>query len=271
MNEKTYECKTKKTDIRSTRFSDGMIVTADDLDTAMRYPLELLQVLIKAHFGCGVVCGLRLHREPEGDGHTFSVRIEPGVALDCHGYPLKLCEAVTFNLKPDPCHCGKPPTDLCFVIRRETIPESPSDDGDDCDDQGQPRCQYRRVREGVCVAAFDPCACTISTDAICQRPGDDVCAKDTCQCLKECPDCKCCGESWVLLGCVTLDKCGITAVDLTRRKYVKPVECHCEPESDDYWEEPCKPEPPCDPETPLKQEQKKSTRRKGKKSEAEST
>lgn len=233
MNTKTYKCETKKTNIRSTVFSDGMIVTADDLGTAMRFPLELLQVLVKAHFGCGVVCGLRLHQEPEKEIDTFCVKVEPGVALNHHGHPLQLCEAVTLDLRPDPCDCDPPPKELCIAIGRVPIPESCGDDGDDCDDKGQPRCQHRRLREGVCVAAFVPD--DISGVAICQRPEKYDWSDKPCPCLKECPDCECCCESWVLLGCVTLVDDRITKVDRHRRKYVKPVECHCEPDMDDYW------------------------------------
>lgn len=41
-------------------FTDGMLVTSDDLSSAMHYPLSVVQVLLRSYFGCGIVCGLDL-------------------------------------------------------------------------------------------------------------------------------------------------------------------------------------------------------------------
>jgi hypothetical protein len=48
-----------------------------------------------------------------------------------------------------------------------------------------------------------------------------------CACLEECAECECCGESWVLLGCVELNEDGITAIDPSGRRFVRPTECLC--------------------------------------------
>ena len=37
--------------IESVMFTDGMLVTAEDLNSAMRYPLTVMQVLNRAYFG----------------------------------------------------------------------------------------------------------------------------------------------------------------------------------------------------------------------------
>jgi hypothetical protein len=57
-----------------------------------------------------------------------------------------------------------------------------------------------------------------------------------CTCLKTC-DCCCCGEGWVLLGCVELTSHGIRAWTdneyetdiILHRKYIKTIECLCPP------------------------------------------
>ena len=132
--------KKQRTNLVSTVFDNGMVVTAEDLDTAMRYPLAVFQTLVRAYFGCGIVCGLDVAKHPNDKGKgedeqnkessgdeekTMCVKVEPGVALDCHGYPLRLCDPVVFNLKRDPCACEPLPNCVCVAISRCSIGESP--------------------------------------------------------------------------------------------------------------------------------------------------
>ena len=57
-----------------------------------------------------------------------------------------------------------------------------------------------------------------------------------CRCLTECADCECCGEGWVMLGCIELCAGGIIKSSLDReerychRKWIKTIECLCRPE-----------------------------------------
>jgi hypothetical protein len=61
-----------------------------------------------------------------------------------------------------------------------------------------------------------------------QREKGDASGRDAlCACLEECAECECCGESWVLLGCVELNEEGITRIDQSRRRFVRPTECQC--------------------------------------------
>ena len=80
-------------------------------------------------------------------------------------------------------------------------------------------------------------------------------AKGLCDCLKECSDCGCSDDTWVMLGCVELGSEGLLTANsddsdendvklkVARRKYVKPIECHCPPTPP--AEEPTE-EPPAD-------------------------
>ncbi len=233
MSQTKLPSETRRTNVKSTIFSDGMVVSAGDLDTAMRYPVDLFQVLIRAYFGCGVVCGLRMHEEPKKSTKTFCVTIEPGVALDRAGHPLQICEPVTLNLEPDPCSpCGAP-EEVCIAIRRDTTLESPRNDGDSCGESSTSGCQYGGLREGVLIQAFPGgslpaqiCKREPQTNAEIKR---GLVKEKVCECLRECEDCGCCGESWVLIGCVKLGKCGITEVHEEGKKYVKPIHCGCPP------------------------------------------
>ena len=115
---------TKATPIEAVKFKDGMIVTANDLEAAMRYPVSMFQTVMRSYFGCGVICGLELKLASRAQNHpTFVVCVDRGVALDCYGFPLELCAPVKIDLTPDPCNCDPPPEKVCIAIRRVTSDE----------------------------------------------------------------------------------------------------------------------------------------------------
>lgn len=228
---------TRPTSVRSVTFHDGMIVTAEDLDAAQQYPASMLQIVLRAFFGAGVVCGLGLRRKKTGG---WLVCVDPGVAIDCEGHPIELCRPVQLDLSPDPCDCEDPPESVCIAIRRITSDEAPKDPcGCDTDD---PRFDCRRVRDHVLIRAFTDAELDALPD-VCARPGSQKLGDETsgaekssdgkqetpdpCEALTTCTSCAG-GECWILLGCVSLDKDnGITAVNTDRRKWVKPVEALC--------------------------------------------
>ena len=254
--------RTPKASTQSVRFEDGMIVTAEDLTLATRYPLELLQVLVRAYLGCGVVCGLSLRQdariEPRQDkdgqcppeNATYIAEIAPGVALDCAGYPLEVCGPVRIDLMPDP--CGKPgpivgneTRRLHIAVRRAAQPETGPAGGCGCassdDGCGDRDAQCRRVRDHVEIGVFEelpeeacrrPQRVDDQPQGDCQAGGNPGAAAEHvshCDCLTECSNCHCCGDNWVALGSVTIDKWGIVedGIDHDTRRYVKPTECVC--------------------------------------------
>ena len=114
----------RPTSLQTTKFRDGMVITADDLDTAMRYPLAVFQTLIRAYFGCGVICGLKIHLKKPHPGAKDSkdykdgkkppvvICLDRGTALGCDGFPIELCAPVSLPLTLDPC-CDDP-VGLCL-------------------------------------------------------------------------------------------------------------------------------------------------------------
>ena len=242
----------RPTSLQTTKFKDGMVITADDLDTAMRYPLAVFQSLIRAYFGCGVVCGLKLELKQASDPKDgnkkkpVAICVSRGTALGCDGFPIELCAPVTLPLKSDPC-CDHPLKCVCIAIRRITSDEAPRDDCGCSKDTDAQRYQCTRVKDHVEIRAF---ACD-DLEGICARPkpssanreGEGSAAQEygvvegeatyepfvpDCECLTTCEECDCCGPSWVLLGCVDLEA-EVPAVDYRRRKFVKPIECLCRP------------------------------------------
>ena len=159
MNELNSYSKKVRTDITSPVFNDGMVVTAGDLTSAMQYPVMLFQSLVRAYFGCGVVCGLNVEQYPQDpnadpDDNKWWLTLHPGTALDCHGYPLKICECQKISLRPDPCSCEDLPEKVCIALRRCVVPEAPRDDADPCDPNADGTDAYRRSREYVEIKIF---------------------------------------------------------------------------------------------------------------------
>jgi hypothetical protein len=241
--------KVKPTTIESVKFRDGMLVTADDLDAGMRYPQSLLQTVLRAYFGCGVVCGLGLKVKNLGTSKQASwvVCVDRGVAIDCHGYPIELCAPVELDLSPEACDCGPVPDAVYIVVRRAMSDEAPAD-ACSCDVDA-PRYDCRRTRDLVLVKALTSAELEALPDVCRRKPpdpdtGDRQEARATsavaatssepswsdamCGVLTGCSDCGC-GECWVLLGSVALDeKQGITkAPDMGDRQWVKPTEALC--------------------------------------------
>jgi hypothetical protein len=240
--------KVRPTRIESVKFRDGMIVTADDLESAMRYPASMLHTVLKAYFGCGVVCGLELKRDPSAHGaDTFVLCVTEGVAFDGNGYPLELCGGVKLDLSPDPCSCDDPPETVYIAIRRVTSDEAPKDPcACDTDD---PRFQCSRIRDHVKVKAFVESDLAELGPSLCERKVDPAATAgkhhpndksnrryqpdrqdhDLCGCLTTCSDCACTDASWVLLGAVSLSDEGISQnFNYERRNYVRPTQCLCE-------------------------------------------
>ena len=242
---------TKPTTIESVKFRDGMIVTADDLDAAMRYPASLLHTVLRAYFGCGVVCGLGLRVKKRSDGKPrWVLCVDRGVAIDCHGQPIELC--VPGRARPQPgrrAPARTPPPEVCVAVRRITSDEAPHD-GCTCD-VDDPRFDCRRVRDHVVVKAFTRTELEALPGTVCQRPkpakpaagpgaenppnggeeslsGDGKSWKTLCEALTACSSCTC-GACWILLGSVTLnaEKGIVGGPEFGERQWVKPIEVLC--------------------------------------------
>jgi hypothetical protein len=251
--------KTQRGSTEAVKFSNGMLVTADDLGAAMRYPLSVVQVLFKAFFGCGIVCGLELKAaapaatpppdERDAAGNVvrprpaecdadYGLTIEKGVALGCDGYPIELCGPLKLDLTPDPCRLDRGTKEMFIALRRVTAAEAsagPCGCGAGGDSSGQ---QCTRVLDHALVQAFDKehlpgelCqtaeakkpACTAQPSGV---PGQ-VAPPSLCDCLKQCGACACCGDPWVLLGSVMVGEQGLGPIRREGARYVKPIACHC--------------------------------------------
>jgi len=249
MNQKIEWKKTQAGSTQAVQFSDGMLVTAEDLGAAMRYPLSVIQVLLKAYFGCGIVCGLELTdptaAQPaatganggvDAAGRTVSPGCQPnfmlgigrGVALGCDGYPIEICGPLKLDLTPDPCSRDTGEKTLLIAARRVTVPEAAARPCGCGSSGGETSGQCNRVVDHVLVQAFEqgyplPALCRREADSLEPAAGSEA----ACAALKRCGEPTCCGEAWVLLGSVKLDEKGLRAIDSSGRRYVKPIACGC--------------------------------------------
>lgn len=262
MNQTIEWKKTQPGSTHAVQFSDGMLVTAEDLTAAMRYPLSVIQVLLKAYFGCGIVCGLGL-RDPaaearvvrnavtgqletvpsEGDP-SFVLIVDRGVALGCDGYPIEVCGELRLDLTPDPCRPEQKKDHIMFIAaRRVTAAEAAARSCGCGPTGGEPAQQCTRMRDHVLVQAFDEAhrpaeLCWVAPPPPKKEsggsvPGQPAVERPTgiaaiCACLKECGECACRGEPWVLLGTVMVGKQGLGRIDRSGARYVKPIACACD-------------------------------------------
>lgn len=264
MNQTTKNLLSRPASTEAVTFTDGMLVTADDLQAAMHYPLSVVQVLLRSYFGCGIVCGLEVtdpnaDRPPPEDPECetdrgFVIKIAPGVALGCDGYPIELCSEVKLDLSPDPCGCKPTAPETRFIaIRRERAAEpSPRGGcGGGCgcgcggSGSGDPKQQCTRQRDHILIQAFDAApkgACMqpprpLREQEECERGEEpERKAESLCECMHHCSDCDRCADPWVVIAVLQVDGEGIVADTLNSetlvndeggRRHVKPIACLC--------------------------------------------
>lgn len=113
------------------RFEPGLLLLDEDLTAIVDHTRGLSRLLFRSLFGCGVVCGFRV--TPQIQCGNLSVTVAPGVALDCRGDPIEMCEPQVLGRL-----CAeKMPPSLWVLIRRSARDHNcasrdvvcPSDDG----------------------------------------------------------------------------------------------------------------------------------------------
>lgn len=140
------------------QYSPGLLLNDDDLTQAVDYTRNLSRMLFKSLLGCGVVCGLVVRR-PELVCGKLVIKVEPGVALDCHGDPLHVPEMAVIAIDPT---CGvEVPARLWVLIKRydkHCAPRSALCSQDD-DDAASVCTRIRDGYEVSLVSEAPTCAC----------------------------------------------------------------------------------------------------------------
>lgn len=230
------------------RYFHGMLLTDRDFREEQIYHNEKRKLLNRMLHGWGVVCGLGIKAtSPE----SSKVIITPGMAIDCHGNEIVVCEDFEIDLKKeaelcpdtskkekDPCaEMGKEEKECKYyiAIKYNEVPTDPVPvytPGGGCEEKV---CDYSRTREGFCISLFKtpPCHAVLPKDGLfedilnCLKDNENY--EDKIKCVKKeledfhnsfckqpypCPVCCCEDGVYVILGSVDLEKtnCKVTTI-----------------------------------------------------------
>ena len=150
------------------RYFRGMLMTDMDFDVEQIYHNEKRKLLNRMLHGWGIVCGLEVKpTQPPSP----NIIVEPGLALDCHGNEILVCEEQTIDLsekicqspltksQEDPCaeyrKIEEGPTTLYVVIKyheSKTDPLPVYAPGGSCEEK---TCDYSRTQEGFCIEVWN--------------------------------------------------------------------------------------------------------------------
>ena len=169
MNKKNGECETKPCSYSAerTQFYHGMLLTDEHLRTEQTYHRDGLKRLTRYVLGSGIVCGLKVEWLT-----GFCIKVHPGVAVDCCGNLIEVCNCITLNFAKE---CEKEFGEECLppktrdpikkylvlrYVERGENPEPVLTPLDDCTSRDEkPKCQHSKMREGYCIELWDDCPC----------------------------------------------------------------------------------------------------------------
>jgi hypothetical protein len=144
------------------RFKPGLLLEDEDLTAGVDYTRNMMRLMFRSLFGCGVVCGLEVEARLICQRRQLSVTVHKGVGLDCRGNPIEVPTAQTLAYDWD---C-KPPgwpiwVTLCYV-EKCCRPKDVS-----CSIDGDASVVQTRSLDGFEIRLYDKrpeCACS------CQKP-----------------------------------------------------------------------------------------------------
>src|SRR5262245_15337200 len=105
-------------------FSPGLLLEDDDLNASVAYTRNMVRLLFRTLFGCGVICGLKVTAQPECENRKIGIKVEKGVALDCIGNPIEIPSAQTILYDPE---CDRFPSHLWVAVCYTEKPCRPKD------------------------------------------------------------------------------------------------------------------------------------------------
>lgn len=192
------------------KFSPGMLLQHEDLDLMTAYTQKLSRLMFRSLFGCGVICGLVVETKRECEKEY--VVIQPGVGLDCSGYPVHVPQAQKLALDEQYASENKGPlwVVLCGTVMRCALRTSLCPAGED-----EAPTVYTQERDGFEIRVLSgdkPAMCVCGcieeykgdckdNDCRCVDP-NHPCYKDhyegKCNC--QCDDCSECDCNCILLA-----------------------------------------------------------------------
>ena len=167
---------------RKARYFDGEILDQQIFIAEQTYHNQKRKLLNKMLHGWGVVCGLKVKAT---NPPSPKIIVESGLALDCHGSEILVCEEQTVDLSAKIC-MQKPQEDPCLedteerkdtalyvVIKYKEIESDPVHSYAPSGNCGEEKiCDYSRTREGFCIEVWDKLPPTPRSDSTmyCDEP-----------------------------------------------------------------------------------------------------
>ena len=140
------------------RYSAGLLLEDDDLTSAVTYTRNMMRLMFRSLFGCGVICGLDVTAELTCNGTRVEVTVGKGVALECLGDPIEIPKAVKVIYDAD---CDPVPEWLWVTVCYLEKSCRPKDVSCSPDEHGQ--IVQTRVMDGFEVRVYPKrpkCACS---------------------------------------------------------------------------------------------------------------
>lgn len=171
------KCGLSSSSLEWPQFNPGQLLDDDDLNSGVTFTRELIRLLFRSLFGCGVICGLRVQPKWACNKTKWSITVTKGVALDCMGDLIELPADVVIQYGPD---CEPLPSALWVTICYVTKCCRPKDVGCSQDDATQPK--PTRVRPGYEIRLYEKlprcaCHCATTDDGQTQAPEQPCCAE----------------------------------------------------------------------------------------------
>jgi hypothetical protein len=139
-------------------FSPGLLLEDEDLNVAVSYTQELMRLMLKSLFGCGVICGLKVTAIPTCQDTKRKIQVTRGIALDCQGNLIEVPVPWSYEFGPD-CDDGYPPKMWVVLCYHEKCCR-PKDVTCSSDDESQSK--PTRIQSGYEIKLYDclpDCAC----------------------------------------------------------------------------------------------------------------
>jgi hypothetical protein len=157
------------------RFTPGLLLEDEDLTAGVDYTRNLMRLMFRSLFGCGLICGLKIEAALICKGRKLAVTVGSGLALDGAGNPIQVPGPVRLEFDPA---CDDWPAEIWVSVcyrekscRPRDVSCSPDDDS---------RIETTRSRDGfeIRLQAQVPacaCACGLPAPPGTGQPGSGCC------------------------------------------------------------------------------------------------
>lgn len=204
----------------------GKLMTARDFFAEQCYFNEKRWLINRMILGWGVVCGLDVRQK---EGSPGEVIVTPGLAIDCCGREVLVCEEKIIPLVPTESPCQKIPKEpaqngrtlaLCLVYhecKTEAVPLPPMA----CDQKEKG--EFNRIRDSFVIKVIDLMEKPSQKQHPCPHEDEAISLHEyVCKRLRKgCPECQ--DKQCVVLAILNIDKDGKLTGEIdtcTRRKLV---------------------------------------------------